>query len=376
MKKTIQALAVCALSILSVSCGGSDSPETNNKVNEVEANKQKMEDNILNLYDVVGDFNSEETSAIEINAFLKQMNVSNFNPKEIQSVELALKSMGVIKESIDSKSSRIPTIGAIDGEDSSAILEGFKENTGTYIWNESTGDFDFTWADSGKIVISISEDGKNFVLTISEFDTLVHDSWDEIPTSLKMVLTVNGETHFTHNYVVSIDNDKYLPNSVFNEIIIGKGDLVYKTEFSKSDDNKETSGFTTLQIGNTLVFSTELSTKGDFSPLNDGTPEDIEDNPIEDFLSLANANISMGKTKIKFDIAPKGDVEFDTLEEDINLLNEHVKISLLFDEEQIATGRFIEGSNIELVFEDGTTSSLEAYFGETFKDFYSRLKAD
>lgn len=371
MKKALT-LMITAFSLFS--CKNTDDSPTPTVVN-VENDKQKMEDNMLNIYDVVDEYKTNDIAVDEIKTFLEYLDteINGTFENNASSIEFASKSLKYSTENIKN-ASRISATSVAFGVDESELLKNFNDETGIYEWNSTNQEFEFI-SDSENIVLKALDNGKDYILTMSNFDVLVHDSEEEIPTSLNIDFTVNGTAYYNHTFSVSIDQDKYTPNSVYNEIVVG--DLTFKSQLSKSSANSKVEGLSYIQIKDTKVLEIDFSAEGNFTSLNNG--DDVSGEPFYNFLNLATLSIAMDKTSINLEVEPDSDIDnLSSDEEKINYLNEKVTATMLFDNETIATGRFIEdpesGANLEMIFEDGTTSTADVYFGEGFEDLANKLK--
>lgn len=340
----------------------------------IESDKQKLEDNMLNIYDVVDNYTTNDPAIEEIEKFLEYLDfeINNTFEEKNSSIEFASKSLRNSTESFENPS-RVSATNVTFGVDESELLNDFENETGIYEWNSTIQEFEFI-SDSENIVLKALDNDKEYILTISNFDVLIHDSEEEIPTSLNIDFKVNNTTYYHHIFSAVINSDEYIPNSVSNEITIG--DLVFKSQFDNNTTNSKAEGLSFIQIDGTKILEIAFSAQGNFTSLNNG--DDVSGEPIYNFLNLSTLSFSMDKTTISLLVTP--DSNIDNISDDkeaIDYLNKNVISTLSYDNETIATGRFIEDSNnelnLEMVFEDNTTSTIDVYFGEGFEDIINKL---
>lgn len=92
---------------------------------------------------------------------------------------------------------------------------------------------------------------------------------------------------------------------------------------------------------------------------------------------MGSANISVDKTKIEFKITPNNGQEDLSSQELATFLNENIATTMYYDGESVATGKIIADSaddiDVELTFSDGSTATMDAYFGTDFKEFINSI---
>lgn len=375
MKKQSQVVLLLALSVSIFSCGGNDDkPQDSRKTQKaisVEESKQKLEDNMVATFDLIEGYTSS-TAVKEITSFLSFLGIDE-EIEELAPISFAIESLEATTN-YTTDITRVSSVNNLKIAKNSELIQEFKESTGNYVWNAATQEFDFTWADSDKMVLTVLDNGKTSILTIADLEVLVHNSDKEVPTALKVNFKVDNTLYYDHTFSVTLDKDDYIPSAIFNEIVMG--DLKFKSQFNKSSENSNAQGNSLIQINGTNILELSFSATGNFKQLNNG--EDVLENPIENFLNLATASIAMGKTKVSFVITTKNEIEtINNVTEYIAYLNQNVEPTLFFEEQAIATGLFIQEDddiNVKLVFEDGTSATLDTYFGESFENILGRLE--
>lgn len=367
------------------SCGGSDSNEgLENELNPenvekeeqitIEQGKQKLEDNSLDFLSEVDQFKSDDalTELKEIADILllddtgKSIGSKTFkNLNNLQSGKMDFIAFNSI---------------AIDD---ASLIEDYNSETGIYLWNSTSEEFDKT-GESDNIIYKVVYNSKNAELVISDFETATFSLENtEVPTSLKASLKIDSKEIFSHNYNASIDEGKYMPNSVVS--IIKIGGLTMET--SLTNQSNQTLEFENeISIYESKLMNYYIAFKGDFNEI-DSNGDDISDETgVEDILDSSEFSMSFLDAKItgkvsEPSIIPEGDM---TTEEVVNMLNENVLIDISISDESIAKGQFYvdeyeDGNqiftepNLRFLFSDDTTADFEAYFGEGFSSLEGKF---
>lgn len=364
------------------SCGGSDSAGPGEELTPltVEQGKQELEDNALGFLTEIDNFKNDD-------ALTEIKEIS-----DVLLIETGGKSIGskTFTNLIDLQSGKIDLVefnSKIFGN--VGLINDYNSETGIYEWNSLNQDWDKT-GDNENIVYKVAYNNKTAEFVVSNFTTQIYalDN-EEVPTSLNASLTVGTNEIFSQAYRATIDNGKYLPNSISNDIKIGGLALNTKLTNESNTTLKFETGFS---ISGKSLMNYYVSIKGNFNEI-DTNGENISTNTTyEDILDSSEFSISILNAKITGKVTepstiPEGDV---TTDEAVKLLNDNVIVDITINDKLIAKGQFYSDEyvyydyytgqdvtetepNLRFLFDDGTTADFDTYFGEGFSSIEDKL---
>ena len=357
-----------------ISCGKED-PNQDTTPYGPEAGKQALEDNMISALNDIDAFRNDP-AMLEIEEFAKFM-LEN-EPASKSGKKIVSKSIGNVLsfKTADLQTFSKAQLAAVNQPEKN-LQADFDDKAGTWTWNTATGEFEQSKNSSDKIIYKVTQNNKNAVLTISNFSVLTHPSGEQIPTSVNAVLTVDGSTIFSQVFSASFPAGKYIPQSVSNTTTLGG--LTFTTNASNNASNTETNISTAILLnGNTLIGATVKAT-GSYAEIDNTGDTNNEINTLVNTISasytMLNATISMEAT------SPTNAIGDLSIDEAIALANENLKVTLSVNNKKIADGEFYKQSeleddrlNLKFVFEDGSKSTIEAYFDAGFDQL--QTKAD
>lgn len=360
------------------SCGGNDSTESGEELTPltVEQGKQELEDNSLAFLTEIDNYKNDD-------ALTEIKEIADVLLLETESKSVASKNFNNLID-LQSGKKDIISFNSSTFNDVS-LIDDYNAETGIYEWNKSTEEFDKT-GDSNNIIYKVSYNNKNAEFIVSNFKTTTFTTDnEEVPTSLKSSLKIDGKEIFSQTYSASVDNGKYLPNSVTNSVKLGE--LTIATKLI-NESNKTLKFETSFSIGKTSLMSYYVAASGNFNEIDTKGDNISEDTKIEDILDSSEFSMSFLNAKITGKVTEPSTIPEDDIstEEAVNLLNENVLIDITVNNKSVAKGEFyideyedgyydwngnyIEETytdpNLRLLFSDGTTADFDTYFGQGF----------
>lgn len=276
--------------------------------------------------------------------------------------------------------------------DEDSLLDEYNNEKGTWVWNNTTKEFDKT-SNGGNMKFLVDCGGNSVTLEVFEFDTgYFTDTQEEVPTRLVAELKYNNEVYMTQDFSASVDDYKFLPNSLSNQTTLGCMGL--NIAFQNTSNETFSASSSILMDGDT-VFDMTMSANGNFYPI-DNNGDDI-DNSIDEILNRLNFSIKV----VNAEVRASGDItnkvvpdEDSTIQEQADFLNANTEIQILLDDAIVAYGAFYvdedtyeeynyntgyyetvteEILNIHMVFNDDSTQDLEVYFDDSFNELEDKL---
>lgn len=217
----------------------------------------------------------------------------------------------------------------------------FDEAEGTHTWNEQKDEFEYVGDNSGKIVYNVTQNGKTAVLTISNFTAYTHASGEDAPKSIKAELTIGNTKVMGVDYTATIATNEYLPSNVSTSISLGA--LSYTGNLTNNNTTGSISQ--SLAIGDTKILGLDINNKGSYTDINTTGDSNKEINLL---LNSADATISLGKTTIKLNAKAPATVQNKyTVDEEVELLNNMMDISITSGIDKVANGEFYKKEFVE-----------------------------
>lgn len=391
MKKIISSILIISTLLFSCSSddgGGSknddnpdpDEPVITGEFSTVEEGKNALENNAIEILEKIEDFNNDSAleQIIELAEFLYT------EDETIEEDQIDIASTIVNITNLGAKNIDLATFNSRQSKAFADTLQGdFDESTGVYDYDEATDDFVKT-AESDDVIYNIAYNGKNATFTISDFETsFFTPESEEVPTSVKSNLVIDGVTVFTQELSASVDTGKYLPNSYSGSIKIGE--LSLESELLNTGNNTITESIS-FKIGDSTIMYLGTTASGNFNDI-DNNGDEI-DSDIEDVLSTSKLTMSLLNMSVTFDGKVPSDYSSEN-EPTVDLLNDNIDIQLSVDNKLVANGEFYtetfieydtyfngteyvteeyetESLNIRFKFPDDTTSDFDTYFTDSF----------
>ncbi len=349
MKKTLLLLSI-SITIL-MSCSSKDSIEEESPKEEVqpadttpyspEQGKQALEDNMIAALNEIDGF-ANDPALTEIEEFAKFL----LDNPDSQS--------GIVSKSLSNTLSfknKTPQLFAKSqitsvSEPAEGLQDEYNELVGNWIWSISENKFVRTSDSGNNIVYTVTQNNKNAVLTVSNFSVLTHPSGEEIPTSINVVLTVDGTTVFSQEYAVSFPSDKYIPSSLSNTTTLGG--LSFETNLSNTN-NTETTVNSAIKLNGTTLIGASVKANGNYTEINNTGESTSETNTL---LNTISASYTMLSATISIEASLPETIDDEaTADEQIELLNERLNVSLSVNDKKVADGEFYKESELKDVHE-------------------------
>lgn len=278
------------------------------------------------------------------------------------------------------------------GTNDDSLLDDYNSERGTWVWNNSTKEFDKT-TNGGNMKFLVDCGGDSVKLEIFDFDT-GHFTEDqvEVPTRVQAELSYNNETYMTQNFSASVDDFKYLPNSLSNQTTLGCMGLNVSFQ---NNDNETFNASSSISIDDSVIFDMAMTANGNFYPI-DNNGDDI-DNDIDEILNSLFLSIKVVDAEIRLTGDISGKVvpgDDSTIQEQVDFLNDNTEVLILLNDAVAANGEFYVDQdtyeeynfntgqyetvtedvlNLHLVFSDGSTQDLEVYFDDSFNVLEDKL---
>ena len=341
-------------------------PKTDEKLfYSKESGKQALEDNMINMLNEIDAFRNDTaiTEIEEFAEFMLENEPTSESGKRIASN--TVRSACAYGPPRDGLSAFSKAQLAVVSQPAENLKAEFDAETGIYIWNSSSQEFDYNAQGSNdEIIFKVTQNNKMAVLTISNFSTITHPSEEEIPTSLNALLTVDDITLFSQEYSASFDEGKYIPNSVSNTIVLGS--MSFTLNASSNSNLSELTMNTDMKLNGKSILSASVKTKGNYVDVNDTGDFDQE---INDLIQTISATYSMLEAEIKIEAtAPSDDLEDLTLDEEIALVNKNLKVSLSVNEIKVADGEFYKKTSLEDVLDYHNETAYQISDARNYKE--------
>jgi hypothetical protein len=311
----------------------------------LEQGKQELEDNMISALNEINIFRNDAALS-EIEEFAKFMLDNEPEPKSGKKF-VAKSFRNVLNyKNVDLQTFSKSQIAAVN-EPAEDLQADYNEQVGIWIWNSTSEEFEQTTTTGDKIIFKVTQNNKNAVLTISNFSVLNHPSGEEIPTSVLTELVVDDSTIFSQSYSASFLIDKYIPQTVNNTITLGT--MSFTTSASNNVSNTETNmSFAVLLNGKTLLGASVRAT-GNYTDIDNTGTSDNEINILANTLSasytMLDATISIEAT------SPETIGDELTIDDELTLVNDNLKVSLSVNNKKIADGEFYKETQLEDVYE-------------------------
>ncbi|RED96583.1 hypothetical protein C7460_11441 [Marinoscillum furvescens DSM 4134] len=300
-----------------------------------------------------------------------------------------------------------------DDDEFTSLEELFNENTGTYDWDASLSDWEYTDNSSTELIFNYpsEHDGtsNNATLTLSNYSSVrVANPIDEeyegdLPTSLDVSLAVDGSVAMTYGFTVKYGDDG-VPTKADTEMTMGD----FAIAVGMTNTNSLIGASVSFRNGTKTLIGVSSEAKGDFSDTAIEKADDTED-PTEvlteanfefifmdlklagnmDFVPLYNEVADLETSYNSYDTIPRADLEAnaETIE---TALNTHTTLtaSYVSTEKKAADVEWYtyidtweDGSNKEedvelgarMVFEDESKVDVEDFLETGFESLESAI---
>ena len=282
-------------------------------------------------------------------------------------------------------------ISSLKSDDS--LLDEFNNEKGTWVWNNSTKEFEKT-TNGGNMIFIVDCADNNLRLEVSSFNTgYFTEDQVEVPTRVVAELKYNNTVYMTQNFSASVDDFKYLPNNLSNQTTLGCMGLNVSFQ---NNSNETFIASSSIAMDGDTIFEMSMTANGNFYPIdNDG--DDIDED-IDEILNSLNLSIKVVNAEIQVtgDITNKivPSEDDSSIQELVDFLNTNTEITILLDNSAVAKGEvYVDQDtyeeynyntgqyetvtedvlNIHMLFNDGSTQDLEVYFDDSFNELENKL---
>jgi len=325
--------------LLLFSCTTEDKDISTNAPYPTEAGKQALEDNGIAMLTKIDDF-KDDLALKDIEGFIQYLIIDDEEEGKKTS-GFSNKINKTFINVMDVKQGSISPIEYASRQtkiiiEEEGLMEEYNDLVGNYTWNDANEEWNEpTVNPDGDILFTVTnEDNKTAILKISNFSTIIHESDEEVPTSLNISLKVDGSEIFSHSFSANFTEGENAPNTMSNAIKLGA--LSFNS--SMNNDNSEVELATSLKLGDATIIGATIGAQGEFTELNQ--TGDSEDSP-EDVLKSANVRFTMLNASISVTgTSPKVINENGDIDYQIGLMNENIKTTLTIGDKKIADGEF------------------------------------
>ena len=379
MKKNNILILALFLSLIGFSACDSDSSSDELAFTELsdEDIKQKIEDD--------GIATMKEMDDMENLQVLKVLD-------EIISLDEEYRSAKIIQNRINSIATGAITKSALyEEEDVIVLADEFDSIAGIYVWDDTTEDFELETESSSVLSFEYTLDGGEVaILEISDFKTIattdadLDDEIADIPTSVKVVLTIDGERALSYSFNAEYYSDNMLK---YTKETLKAEEYAFESIMDMTDKSTAKESIS-LTHNDYIIFKEEasLSSTEDYDYYLDILKDEEAGNEMsEELLDAANFNLQSGNIKFVATANFAKVLEADeniTDDQFIELLNNNIIGYLMFSDSKtmIAKSEFYMAEEYDdysdtyetyldakFVFKDGSAVS-EDYFSTGFED--------
>ena len=397
--KTIKfAVIFMALVLVQYSCKkddtDEDTPATKVSVAEGKSIIEKSATDMLNKADAFRSDNAV-SELQELSDYLDQNMTQNKSMNKSYSIFRYFVGLGdaVADAKIDVKGLASEQTRTMNSDD---LWDDYSEETGVYVWNLSIGDFEKT-ADSDNIDYSITYTvngvTKSATFLVSNFSIRnINPDFDQVVKSVDVSFKIGTTEYF--NYHLASDYSNYLPTSLSSSLTFGG---LSSTVSLSNVGNATLTTETKIILDGTQLLKYKTKTTGDFSMLDNG--QDVEEEDVPNVYQTVSAeltilNLVVSSSSQVATIATWMNEHPDAAaQEEADAMNNNTDISITTTNNQIiASAEFYvrldewtdsewdestqtwievprtdEVVDIRFLFNDGTSSDFETYFGEGFQ---------
>jgi hypothetical protein len=250
-------------------------------VSTVEENKAVIENSAVELIDISKDIESI-TAQNYIKSFsyyleIKEPTFPGYNDKSAVKNNSNVKLLFNLKKLVDKKMSIVEFFSSLKGyseksikEDPTSIQEVMDDVRGTYEWNQTKQDWDFTTMLENKIIFKFpsSEGGlsNNAVLTFTYTGTTINlpeeiasEYSGDVPSKTTLSLVVDGTTYITNSLEIKYNTDGY-PNYVNAKLTVENFSFETTTSYSETKVSTDYS----FKQGSKIILAFDAEVTGDF----------------------------------------------------------------------------------------------------------------
>lgn len=332
---------------------------------EHKANLEQSGLNVVEQMEAMSELNS-------VNAILDLMDLMEATNEQDYALAGVMQPVVVLGDGVSAAFDLKSTM--VDG---SSLSQLFNEDAGIYTYNATQNTWDEEASDD-EITYHFPTEGSdvnNATLSLTNFTYVtvtnpdLAEVSDELPATLDVGLTVDGEILISFSFAASYDDDG-IPTSISESWTLEKYNLT--TSVSRSSSKIEIDQAFSYNQEN--ILSSHFSNSGSFN--YDEVMEDVEGQDLgnQDVLNSSNAWIAIDNLKLEGTVNWKGlakdyvnigaiESDQEYAEKSADILNENMSLKLKYHDsnEVIATGEAYA-----YVYED--------YFGDSFWDVDLRMK--
>lgn len=277
---------------------------------------------------------------------------------------------------------------------SGGLYQDYNEETGIFVWNAGEGDFIKTGESSDinySINYMVNGVAKSASFIVSNFSIKTIDM-EEIVKSVNVSFKIDAVEYLGFSLASAYSN--YLPTSINATLIFGA--LSAELSFDNSS-NTSLNAEGKIKLDNSVLFKNKYAATGNFTTIDNG--EEVTEENSESIFNSASTELTILSLVLSADMNlqpvaayinanPEADIDavVAKLNENSTILLKTTNNQKIADGEFYAatyeysdfeynenTGEYMEVTyseqemDIRFVFEDGTRSDFETYFGEGFQ---------